>query len=65
MTNKDDFDLVKNAATAASKSLRRTDDIWEEIPVSLFLELDKFQRSLDRKIFEKMEDRFKGIESEE
>jgi hypothetical protein len=38
---------------------------WEEIPVSLFLELDKFQRSLDRKIFEKMEDRFKGIESEE
>jgi hypothetical protein len=37
-----DFELVKNAASAASKSLRRTDDTWEEIPVSPSVFFEKF-----------------------
>ena len=40
--NPNDFELVKNAASAASKSLRLTDDVWEEVPVSPAEFFEKF-----------------------
>ena len=42
MSTQDDFKTVKEAAAAASKSLRRTDDVWEEIPVSSEEFFEKF-----------------------
>ena len=43
-TNKDDYELIKNAAAAAGKSLRLTDEVWEELPVSSEVFFEKFLR---------------------